>query len=340
MSYHDLTSLVRTENLLGIHEVISELGGNTEAFFEDAGLKTSILDTTNSWIGFHAFTALLKSVSEALDCPHLGLLLAAKQQPLPLGAYGQLLLRSHNLSAAFKLSTQYRALHSQAVDWQLKINDQQAMMIRHYKTASCSTVQHSLYSLLKLYLMTRELLGKNWQATGIYFSHSAPEHKSLYLRHFQCPVYFDQEFDGMICPAHDLEKTLPTSDSNLLSILQNYTDQLLSQSETEGTTSSQARQLIQQTMASGNCTLEAISAQLLIHPMELYRRLKAEKITFRSLLKDVRQDTAFHFLGESEISLTELAQILGYSELSAFSRAFFRHNGLYPVQWREKNRRG
>lgn len=340
MSETYLAALVRGENLLGIDQLVRERGGKVERFFTRVGLPSDVHDSPSTWVSFSAFTELLELAARELDYPLFGLMLAEQQQALPLGVYGQLMVRSPNMADAFDMSAKYRALHSQAVEWQLEVQGEQALLSRHYVAeTSSSNVQHSLYSLRKLTLMIEALMGGEWHPSAVYFRHSVPGGAKPISRRLRCPVYLEQEIDGLICAAQELRKPLPGSDAELLIILTDYASRLMSEQNADTTVSSKTRQLIQQTMASGNCTLEVISGQLNLHPAQLYRQLKNEGESFRSLLSSVRQQTATQFLSKSHIPLTELAIILGYSELSAFSRAFYRYHGVYPEQWREHYRK-
>ena len=76
---------------------------------------------------------------------------------------------------------------------------------------------------------------------------------------------------------------------------------------------------------------------LSLAPRTLQRRLQSRGTSFSKLLEDVRIETARRHLANSQLSLTQLAAILGYSDLSAFSRAFRRRIGKSPQQWQKSN---
>lgn len=98
------------------------------------------------------------------------------------------------------------------------------------------------------------------------------------------------------------------------------------------------RALIGERLADGRVGVETIAAQLNMSRHTLYKRLKEENLTFLGLLDDVRREQALHYLGEPERPLTEVAELLGFSELSAFSRAFKRWMGTAPAEFRAGHR--
>ena len=96
----------------------------------------------------------------------------------------------------------------------------------------------------------------------------------------------------------------------------------------------QIRYLIRQALYTGDCSIERIAGYLSITPRTLQRRLKTEGTSYKLLLEEVRFTIASRYLLDSRASLTTLADMLGYSELSAFSNAFKSKTGLSPRQWR------
>ncbi|MCY1187105.1 HTH-type transcriptional regulator VirS [compost metagenome] len=68
----------------------------------------------------------------------------------------------------------------------------------------------------------------------------------------------------------------------------------------------------------------------------LQRRLREQGLTFSSLVDKVRCELATHYLRQQQLPISELAPLLGYSEASAFSRAFRRWFGVSPRQWRQQ----
>lgn len=72
----------------------------------------------------------------------------------------------------------------------------------------------------------------------------------------------------------------------------------------------------------------------------LQRRLREEGLSFTSLVDNVRCEMAKYYLQQHQLPISEMALLLGYSEVSAFSRAFRRWFSISPRQWRQEERRG
>ncbi|MEJ8566513.1 helix-turn-helix transcriptional regulator [Elongatibacter sediminis] len=98
--------------------------------------------------------------------------------------------------------------------------------------------------------------------------------------------------------------------------------------------SQKVHELITRQLETGRARAAVIADQLNMSRQTLYKRLKAENQTFAALLDRVRREQALNYLQDPDRSLTEMAQRLGFSELSAFSRAFKRWMGQSPAQYR------
>jgi len=98
--------------------------------------------------------------------------------------------------------------------------------------------------------------------------------------------------------------------------------------------SARVRALIDRQLESGRACVAVIADQLHMSRQTLYKHLKEENQTFAALLDQVRREQALVYLRDRRRSLTEVAQNLGFSELSAFSRAFKRWMGQSPARFR------
>lgn len=96
------------------------------------------------------------------------------------------------------------------------------------------------------------------------------------------------------------------------------------------------RQRIFEALPDGGATLDAIAAKLGFSERTLQRRLQEVRLNFQQLVEQLRFDTACRYLKHGELPLTEIGYRLGYSEPSAFSRAFRRWSGVSPLMYRRQ----
>jgi AraC-like DNA-binding protein len=94
------------------------------------------------------------------------------------------------------------------------------------------------------------------------------------------------------------------------------------------------RRLLRTELLRGECSVGDLAEQCLIHRRTLSRRLRAEGTAFRRLSDEVRFEIACRLLSNRRMTFAQIATTLGYSEASAFTRAFRRWSGQTPTAWR------
>jgi AraC-like DNA-binding protein len=97
------------------------------------------------------------------------------------------------------------------------------------------------------------------------------------------------------------------------------------------------RRVIGDIVSSGRCNKTLIAGYMAMEPRTLQRRLAAQGYSFRQLIEEVRGAMVLQLIADSQKSFSEIAEMVGYSELSAFSRFFQRIYGKSPSEWRIEN---
>jgi AraC-like DNA-binding protein len=131
---------------------------------------------------------------------------------------------------------------------------------------------------------------------------------------------------------------LATADERLHGILIGYCDDILAK---RGDTSPELRQRVEKTitklLSRGEAQSRTVASELGMSTRTLARRLNEVGATFARVLDELRHDLAVTYLRDSAMDLSQIAFMLGYSELSAFSHAFKRWSGTSPGEWRTRN---
>jgi len=128
---------------------------------------------------------------------------------------------------------------------------------------------------------------------------------------------------------------LPTSDPALLEILKRHADHLLAKLPPSDDFIARVRQLIAQELTGGDPSADHLATRLGMSSRTLRRRLEERGTGHKALLDEIRRELAMRHLGEERLEIGEVAFLLGYSEASAFHRAFKRWTGSTPVDYRE-----
>jgi AraC-like DNA-binding protein len=312
--------------------LLRELGADPADVIASAGLDPDGLDDPENWIAFVTIGRLLHACAVKTGCQHFALLVGQRTRISHLGLPGQLALRSPTLGAALRIFAVYQHLNSQGVVTSLQEKDGVAMVgpVIYQKVAEHVEHMYDL-SVAATLSFVRELVGARWRPERVLFSHSKPAHASVYRSIFQATCQFDAERTALVFPARMLDRELASGDPEQLRTLEAQ-----AQARNDLDFDLRLRRTLRTMLLAQSASAEQVAQLLLIHRRTLNRRLKAEGTTFQAILDEVRFETACELLDTARIPVSKIAVALGYSETSAFSRAFRRWSGATPVERRRR----
>ena len=150
-------------------------------------------------------------------------------------------------------------------------------------------------------------------------------------------VKFGQPFNGIVCASRDLDLPIPSSDSTMARYVQDYLDTLASRPRP--TMSTAIRDCIYVMLPSGLCSAEHVARRLGIDRRTVHRQLSKEGELFSSLLDSVRTELVTRYVENRERRLSDVAELLGFSGLSSFSRWYRNKFECSVSQWRNERPR-
>ncbi|ERO65708.1 MULTISPECIES: AraC family transcriptional regulator [Pseudomonas] len=172
----------------------------------------------------------------------------------------------------------------------------------------------------------------------IDFNHQGPTDPGPYEEFFGCPVRFAQAQAVMRFAPDVLAMPLKSPDPALITLLEQHADRLLAQLPQQDEMVEQVRKTISRELHEGEPSIERIGARLRLSPRTLQRRLQETGTTFRGELNLVRHELALSYLRDPRLQIVDIAMLLGYSEHSAFTRAFKEWSGQTPLEARQNQR--
>lgn len=194
-------------------------------------------------------------------------------------------------------------------------------------------------ALAALVQLTRELTGRPLRALVVDFVNPRPADVRPYEDFFGGPVRFGQPSTRLVLAAADLALPLRGADAALLALLDAQAEALLQQVAAVGAPLGVWRQALVGLIRSGRTQLPDLAQSLQMSPRSLQRRLTEQGQSFQALLSQTRRQLAEAYLRDASVELAEVALLLGYSEQSAFTRAFRQWTGQAPLQWRKQQTR-
>ncbi len=326
--------LVRASALKGVRHTVTELGGDFDALLHLTGLVTAEQDP-DSWISYRSFLLLIEEAARVTHCPHFGLLLSKQQDIGILGAVGFVIRAAPDLRTALRELAIHFAHHNQGATVSLKVEQDIAQWCFTCKLEGFAPMrqQSGLAAGIGVDLI-RLLRNAQWSPNAVYFPHAPPAELGPYKARFNCPLFFNWDSMTMSFDAAILDAPIREANPQLHSVLEQHLRSL--QHDFSDDYCGQIRHLIRQALTTGDCSIERVAAFLALNKRSLQRKLKAQDTSYKELLEEVRFDIAKRYLSESSGSLTALADMLCYSELSVFSNAFRQRHGISPREWKNQ----
>jgi AraC-like DNA-binding protein len=331
-----MPKLVRSASLTNYVEVAQSVGLDPDRMLARFGLFRHSLSNPDLKIPEEAVRGLLEGSATAARIDDFGLRMAEQRALSNLGALALLVRDQPTVRKALEAWIQYRKVHTDSVALQIEESHGDAIikLSRSVETPAPKrqTVELTIGVLCR---MMRFYLGEHWKPR-VCFTHKAPRSGEIHGRVFGPLVEFSGDFNGIICDASDLDAPIPAADPELARYAQRFVDSMACKDESF---SGKVRELVATMLPSGRCRMERVAEHLGIDRKTVHRRLEAEDTSFSAIVDAVRTDIVEHHIEDRRRRLSEFAQMLGFSDISAFSRWFKRRFGRSVSQWRTKQAR-
>jgi AraC-like DNA-binding protein len=318
---------------------LCEFGIDPNPIIREAGLDPGLFDDGANIIPHAALGRLLTQCVTHTKCPHFGLLVGQRANLLSLGIVGRLMQQSDTVHDAMRALVSNLSIQNRGAVPSLLISGDIAMFtFSVYQSKAESADQISDGSLAVAVNAMRDLCGADWNPTEVLLPRATPADQEPYRRHFRAPVRFNHENAVIVFPAVDLDLRIAGADPMMRALLEERIQQIKSSQGTEF--SDDIRRLLRAQLTSNRCSAETIAELLSMHRRTLSRRLKGSGVDYRTIANEIRFEIARQLLHDTEVPLGQIAAALGYSEASAFTRAFRRWSGQTPTAWRIDGRSG
>ncbi len=190
-------------------------------------------------------------------------------------------------------------------------------------------------TLASVVTLVREVCASPVSPLAVHLRHSNSFAPSHHQRFFGCPVHFNAECDGLVYPAAALAVPTRLGDEGISRFLLSHLDQALDDvPEAETDLPTQVQALVASALSAGVPPLADMAARLGMSERSLQRRLSAEGTSYQQVVDQARRDLAQGLLSRTSYPLAEVAFVTGFSEQSAFTRAFKRWCQLTPAAFR------
>ncbi|MCP3719972.1 AraC family transcriptional regulator [Paraburkholderia sp. CNPSo 3281] len=325
--------MLRSTALTNYIEIARSVGLDPYKELAEAGISRYALLDPEMKIPVDSVVRLLEASAEAADIDDLGLRMAETRQLSNMGPLAFAVREEPTLRKALESMVRYLHLQNEAL--LIRIDEAEGLVIISEEIQAAGTRRQAIELAVGVLYRTISLfLGAAWRPRSICFMHAAPRNLAICTRVFGMPAQFNQDFDGIVCRASDLEQSLPTYDPAMAHQVRQYLDTLLVQSGT--TMPDQVRKLVFALLPAGVCSLERIAMHLGVDRRTVHRRLGDYGESYSSILNAVRVDMVMRYIENRERPLSDVATLLGFSSSSTFSHWFGREFGCSVSKWRAR----
>jgi AraC-like DNA-binding protein len=323
---------------IGLVQAVADAGANPDEVLADIGLSRAELASPEGFIPCALFArALDRAAAASGDCV-FGLHFGARSNPKNIGALAYAVFNSPTVGAALETAARYIHLHNEAAQISLR---KEANGLNYFQydlnnLAFRELRQFVEYGMAIALNVLRLMVGSQWNPREVHFTHEAPIDMSAHRALFHAPVLFACSSTALVIEREFCEQPVPAADPRLLKVLHHYLDNVSGQLPKDDQRLALIRRKVAESINEGDVSLAQVAKRMACSPRTLQRQLSQFGIDFRTLVEDTRKRLALEYLKDWKNTLTQIAFLLGYSEVSAFNRSFKRWTGKTPLHYRHR----
>lgn len=262
------------------------------------------------------------------------LAIGAYVQPEHVGKLGYLILASETLGDAMFAYQRYESVFYGVNLVQLHVRDQQVDIRWPQSEDGPGPIADGAAISALVTFIKRQLLDSPSPSHIAFCGTASLAKQRAYEAFFNCPVLFEQAEVSVHFPLNVLHSPMPQRDPALRSLLDRQVQALMRALPMTTGFESRLQQTLLKLLVEGEPTLQRAAHAMNLSSRTLQRRLQAHQLTWQQWLDLSREQLAMDYLTNLSLSLSDIALLLGFSEQSAFTRAYRRWTGQSPGQYR------
>jgi AraC-like DNA-binding protein len=304
-----------------------------EQHFRAAGIDPAIIHDPHAQIPRSNSDALLGALAGRIADPAFGLQAARCWHPSNLGTLGYAWLSSSTLRSGLRRVARY---------WRIVIGDVAVRLdetpdgVEFVHTSPNSVASDAIRGdavMAIIHDMCRTNFGDAFRPQRVAFRRAAPADSRPYEALFRCPVAFDADCNRIVIRCTDADHPLPTGNRDVAAAHDRILVEQLARLEKANIVARLRASLLER-MSLGEFSEEDLASDLHMSRRSLQRRLAEADASYQSLVDDTRRDMALRYIEDPSKSATDITFLVGYSQQSAFTRAFRRWTGMSPSEYR------
>ena len=326
---------------LFIHKVIAQADDSLDKrrFLEsvgvdpDAPIDPRIMVASSDYYEF--FASLARADPNGQELP---LRTGATMRCEDYGVFGLAWKSATNLRGSCERAARYARVLTSVTRYEIREADEGVYMYLH-RDGDRSKLGLRLSneaSIASIAAICQEVSTSTFQPLAIYFRHEVAGSAAAHRHHFGCPVHFGAEMDALLISHDTMRAPNRVGDPSIVKFFDTHLEEELSKFNDDASLERRVRLRVSRSLSQGIPTLSDTASYFGMSGRTLQRRLADRGYSYQALVDESRRELAERLLKETEYPLAEVAFLTGFSEQSAFNRAFKRWAGQTPRSFRIK----
>ena len=333
--------LIRAASLRGFGALVTELGGDPALLLQRFDIAAEVLEHDDGLLSITAHDRMLDAAAAELDCPDFGLRLAERQDLTILGPVARAVATSATATEALDAAARFLFVHSPVLT--IGIDDDPwgrrgvvALTYRKEVSESPYSPQAIELGLGVFYRVALQLLGESTGLRSVEIPHGPLSPVDRYLDFFSADVKFDRPVAALCADVRVLDSAFETADEEIRrAAVEHLTG---AYSDPADSIATQVRRVVSESLPGPVPPLSEVARTLHLHPRTLQRRLVVVGTSFGQVVDDLRRDRAHRYITTTDLSLAQVADLVGFAEQSTLNHAVRRWFGLSPGELRRLSR--
>jgi AraC-like DNA-binding protein len=313
---------------------VRDRGLSADELLAKVGMSPSLLQVPQARVSAQHYGALWRVIAAALDDEFFG----QDSRRMKSGSFAMLchaVLGCKTLGHALERSLRYYALILDDIGGTLQCDPQEARIVLHGRTAAAArrVFAHELMLML-LYGVSCWLVGRRIPILRTEFSYPEPAHSAEYRLMYCADLRFARANTLLAFAPGYLDLPVVQTERTAKEFLRSAPENILLKYKNGSSLAAKVRRRLRQSLPGMVPDFDLLARQAGFTPATMRRRLQEEGESYQSIKDQLRRDLAISYLSHSSRSVVDIALELGFSERSAFHRAFRKWTGASPAQFR------
>jgi AraC-like DNA-binding protein len=312
-----------------------EAGIDLEALLKKAGLSAFQIEDHGARLNVRNQISFLNLAASALRDDILGFHLARLLDLREIGLLYYVAAVSETLSEALQRAARYSSIVNEGVS--LRYFDARDIgIVFDYVGVSRHLDRHQIeFFMTALVRLCRQLAGLNVVPSRVSLTHHRDNSCAEFVEFFGGDVEFGATVDEVAFASTIKNLPVVSADPYLKGLLITYCEEAISRRTTNrGQYRSSVENVIVPLLPHGKVRVAEVARRLGVSQRTFARRLSSEGLSFSDVLESLRSDLAERYLSDKSLSISQIAWLLGYQEVSTFTHAFKRRTGKTPREAR------